>query len=162
MPNFVEVVLDLPLKDPYTYSIPDALKTVVGIGQRVVVPFGKREMTAYVIAALDSFEASYEVRPIKRVIDEKPLFGEQSIALAQWMARFYLCSQGEALSMMIPGGRRDSSPPVLDVEEDLLLEKVEHLSDEQQSAIDAILSSSKQMHYLFGVTGSGKSEVFLR
>ncbi|MEA4860409.1 MAG: primosomal protein N' [Sphaerochaeta sp.] len=162
MPKFVEVVLDLPLKDPYTYSIPESLKVEVGIGQRVMVPFGKREMTAYVIAVLDAFEASYEVKPIKRVIDEKPLFGEQNIALAQWMARFYLCSQGEALSMMIPGGRRDVSPPVLDVEEDLLLEKVEHLSDEQQNAIDAILSSPKQMHYLFGVTGSGKSEVFLR
>ncbi len=132
------------------------------VGHRVVVPFARREMTGYVIETLAEVEATYTIKDIKRVIDDTPLYNEQTIALAEWMSRFYLCSRGEALSMMIPGGRRDSSIPALESEEDLLFGRVEKLSDEQQYAIDTILKREKPMYYLYGVTGSGKSEVFLR
>ena len=39
---------------------------------------------------------------------------------------------------------------------------IEQLSDEQEAALDAILSHREKMYYLYGVTGSGKSEVYLR
>jgi primosomal protein N' (replication factor Y) len=162
MTAFVEVVLDLPVKQSFTYSVPEQLASQVVVGLRVVVPFGKREMTGYVVDTLETFSAEYVLKPIKRVIDVEPLYGQSIIDLAQWMSRFYLCSTGEALSMMLPGGRRDSSTNALDIEEDLDFDRVEHLSDEQEQAIQTIMRAQKPMYYLYGVTGSGKSEVFLR
>jgi len=162
MSKFAHLVLDLPLKQSFTYAIPPELESSVMLGVRVVVPFGKREMTGYVIDVTDSFEATYEVKDIKRVIDKVSLYGKASVSLAVWMSRFYLCSQGEALSMMIPGGRRDSSTPALAVEDDATISCVLNLSADQQTAIDAILASKTSMYYLYGITGSGKSEVFLR
>ncbi len=162
MPNFVQVVMDVPVKQAFTYHVPDQYAHDVGVGCRVIVPFGKREMTGYVIDTLKTFTASYEIKDIKRVVDSDPLYDEKSVQLALWMSQFYLCSQGEALSMMIPGGRRDSSIPALDVEEDLTFERIQQLSDEQEAALATILKAEKGMYYLHGVTGSGKSEVFLR
>lgn len=162
MNAFAHIVLDVPLHQSYTYAIPSELASAVQVGVRVIVPFGKREMTGYVIGLAEDFEATYQVKDIKRVIDEESLFGEPAIALSLWMSRFYLCGQGEALSMMIPGGRRDSSVPAFSIEEDQTTSAVTDLSPEQSSAIEIILSAKKRMYYLYGITGSGKSEVFLR
>ncbi|NCC63307.1 MAG: primosomal protein N', partial [Spirochaetia bacterium] len=70
MSSFVEVLLDLPLKQSFTYSVPEALQNSLLFGRRVVVPFGKREMTGYVVKDLDEFTASYTIKSIKRVIDD--------------------------------------------------------------------------------------------
>ncbi|MGB4407887.1 MAG: primosomal protein N' [Sphaerochaeta sp.] len=162
MSKFAHLVLDIPLKQSFTYAIPAQMESFVFVGVRVVVPFGKREMTGYVIGVTDSFEATYQLKEIKRVIDKESLYGEASVSLALWMSRFYLCSQGEALSMMIPGGRRDSSTPALSVDDDETIREVMNLSSDQQQAVSAILTQKASMYYLYGITGSGKSEVFLR
>ena len=162
MSKFAHLVLDVPVKQSFTYAIPEEMESSVMVGVRVVVPFGKREITGYVIDVVDTFEATYQLKAIKRVIDKESLYGKPSISLALWMSRFYLCSQGEALSMMIPGGRRDSSTPALAVEDDQTITEVMNLSLDQQTAIDAILAAKASMYYLYGITGSGKSEVFLR
>jgi primosomal protein N' (replication factor Y) len=162
MAKFLVLVLDVPVKQSFTYAVPPELESQAQIGLRVIVPFGKREMTGYIIDALDEFEATYPIKMIKRIIDEKPLYGKPEVALALWMSRFYLCSQGEALSMMIPGGRRDSGTPALESEDDLTIDPVTRLSPQQAVAIDTILLRELPMYYLYGITGSGKSEVFLR
>ncbi len=162
MSKFAHLVLDIPLKQSFTYAIPAQMESSVIVGVRVVVPFGKREMTGYVIGVTDSFEATYQLKEIKRVIDKESLYGEASVSLSLWMSRFYLCSQGEALSMMIPGGRRDSSTPALSVDDDETIREVMNLSADQQQAVSAILTQKALMYYLYGITGSGKSEVFLR
>jgi len=138
MSKFVHLVLDVPVKQSFTYAVPEELQDSVFVGVRVVVPFGKREMTGYVIGVEETFEATYAIKDIKRVIDKESLYGENSVELALWMSRFYLCSQGEALSMMVPGGRRDSSTPALVVDDDETIRDVMNLSSEQEAAIEEI------------------------
>ncbi|MCK9600475.1 MAG: primosomal protein N', partial [Sphaerochaeta sp.] len=77
MALFAMVALDLPLKQAFTYTIDPEIADKVAVGHRVVVPFGKREMTGFVIELLDAFTAAYDVKPIKRVIDASPLYGRQ-------------------------------------------------------------------------------------
>ena len=72
----------------------------------------------------------------------------------------YLCSLGEALAVMLPGGRRE-------VEPEELPEPWDHrqgitLTAAQEQAIQGITAAEKGHFYLYGVTGSGKTEVFLR
>ena len=158
---YAQVVLNTPVKQQFTYGYPEGMD--VRVGMRAVVPFGRREMTAYVVGITEGLSSdSYTVKPLKRMIDKEPLYGEAEVNLALWMSRFYLCSQGEALSTMIPGGRRDVGLPPFDLEDEDVYVSDGQLSDEQREAIDSILTKSKPMHYLYGVTGSGKSEVFLR
>ncbi|MFA5513363.1 MAG: primosomal protein N' [Sphaerochaetaceae bacterium] len=157
---YIDVVINRPLNMRFTYKEGESLKAEVGL--RVVVPFGKQDVTAYVV---DTFfelaDVSYEIKEIKRVVDDQPLFGKKEIELAQWMANFYLCSEGEALSLMIPGGKREVDLPHLPVSDEINQQDSFELSDEQSVAIKNITAAKEGLFYLWGVTGSGKSEVFL-
>jgi primosomal protein N' (replication factor Y) len=157
---YATVLLDRPLKQGFLYAIAD--DQTVEVGMRVRVPFSHTELTGYVVEVQEQADPTLKILPIKRVIDKEPVFGQNEIDLAQWMSRFYLCSAGEAISLMIPGGKRDSGMPPLDVEEDPLTDRVETLTTEQEAAVERINSHDAPMYYLYGVTGSGKSEVFLR
>ncbi|MFA5699184.1 MAG: primosomal protein N' [Sphaerochaeta sp.] len=162
MAAFVDVLLDLPLKQRFTYAVPEALREEALVGRRAIVPFRNRELTAYIVTEKDHDDSSFEIKPLKRMIDTEPIFNDEIIQLAEWISRFYLCSEGEAIALIIPGGRRDSALPALDQEEALSVERIEQLSREQEAALETILTSDKRIFYLHGVTGSGKSEVYLR
>ena len=62
--------------------------------------------------------------------------------------------------MMLPGGKRDMDIPALEFDDDVQ-NKPGQLSSEQESAVQNILSGTAELHYVYGVTGSGKTEVFL-
>jgi primosomal protein N' len=159
---YADVVINTPLEQRFTYLVGQGCEGAA-LGMRAIVPFGKREVTAYVVALREEIEpTSYRIKQIKRLVDKEPIFGPREIELARWMARFYLCSEGEALSTMIPGGRRDVDPQALPIEEDVIEIASEQLSEDQKRAIEAIGTSAQRLHYVYGVTGSGKSEVFLR
>ena len=49
-PEFVEVALPLPLRQTFTYRLPVGLRENVKIGARLLVPFGKRQLTGYAVA----------------------------------------------------------------------------------------------------------------
>jgi primosomal protein N' (replication factor Y) len=82
------------------------------------------------------------------------------LATARWVAKQYLCSLGEALSAMIPSARRERDLPPLPAE-DSAADHDLPLSDEQTRAVEAVTNSGG-LFYLWGMTGSGKTEVFLQ
>ncbi|MCD6397700.1 MAG: primosomal protein N' [Spirochaetaceae bacterium] len=157
--KYLQVVFNTPVDSSFTYTSPDE-KSI--IGYRVIAPFGKRSMTGFTVS--ESFEkplGKYKIKAITRVVDKKKLFGKAEIELAKWISSMYFCTLGESLSSMLPGGRRDSLVPAFDTE-DPVSEIPRVLSDEQIYAVDNIISSEKKIHYLYGITGSGKTEVFLQ
>jgi primosomal protein N' (replication factor Y) len=161
MSAFVKVAFDVPLPEAFTYRADEAGEAA--LGRRVAAPFGRRDASGYVVAELDAPDIpEAQIRGITRVIDKEPLFDARSVELARWMAGMYFCGIGEALASMLPSGRRESAPPALDVDDIDIRDSPLPLSDEQRSALDRIRSSPSGMHYLHGVTGSGKTEVFLQ
>ncbi|GHU34843.1 primosomal protein N' [Spirochaetia bacterium] len=102
------------------------------------------------------------IRPLWRVVDKDPLFESREIALAEWIAGFYLCSCGQALSTMLPSGRRPTSSPSMNTNE--ITDSPLTLSGEQKQALIALTAPDPDFLplYLYGVTGSGKTEVFLQ
>lgn len=155
---FADLLFNIPVEARYTYLIPDEM--VCQVGCRVIAPLGRRKVTGYVVAVHDREPTDFTVRPIERVLDEIPLFSSRHIELAAWMASLYLCSQGEALSLMIPSGRKEMTLPSFDAS-DPVSSAPRELSSHQKRALEAILTEEHDLFYLFGVTGSGKTEVFL-
>ncbi len=89
------------------------------MGCRAAAPFGARALTGVVVRpARRPPEGVGEIREVRRVVDARPLFGEPTLELARWMARMYLCSLGEALSTMLPGGRREGETDELPLDEE--------------------------------------------
>jgi primosomal protein N' (replication factor Y) len=102
-PAFAEVAAALPVYCTYTYSIPDHLQGFVESGKRVLVPFGHRKITAYVIG-LDDRIPEIQVKAILEVLDEKPLFPHNMIPFFRWMSQYYKCPIGEVIKTALPVG----------------------------------------------------------
>jgi primosomal protein N' (replication factor Y) len=166
--HFFDIVFDIPAEQSFTYEIDE--KGQASAGKRAMVPFGQRDLLGYVTSERENLPDGIKietVKKIRRVVDEEPLFGSNDVEIARWMAGYYLCSTGQALAAMIPSGRKMIHPALPDSEEET--EPSLSISDEQAAALSAITVSSgapvsalPQMFYLYGITGSGKTEVFLR
>jgi primosomal protein N' (replication factor Y) len=170
MERLVEVAVPLPLRDLYTYTVPAAFDASVAPGARVQVPFGRRNVVGYVVG----FPASATVprlKPIERLLDDPPLLTPALLDLARWIASYYACSFGEALRAVLPGGvdRRRGAPRSRDfgLLPGALLEAAPpaQLNRWQQAAFDRVAaqldSGGFAAFLLHGVTGSGKTEVYL-
>ena len=161
MIRYAQVSVPVPLKSEFTYSF-DSEAMDVKPGVRVIVPFKQRKIQGYVISISDEKpEGDFAIRNIQRVVDKEPLFDKKDYELAVWMEKFYFSSRGEILDTMIPGGKKDMNFGGLDADEAIERPDVT-LSEEQENAVRTVMETDSRMYYLFGVTGSGKTEVFLR
>ncbi len=161
MGGYISVVFNLPVDTAFTYRLPDEKKTAVG--SRVIAPFGKRSLAGFVVEAEASApEGLHEIKEITRVIDEEPLFDGDFLDLGRWISEMYYCSLGESLAAMVPGGRRETDIPGVGIDE-AAYEGGEIIhTPEQNAAIARITEAGRGIFYLYGVTGSGKTEVFLQ
>ncbi len=158
--KYLEVVFSLPVTSSFTYTVEEDVSCSTGF--RVKAPFGRRKLTGYVVAVSEvKPDVDFEIKPVLQVLDSAAIFGSEEIELARWVADVYFCSLGEALGTMLPGGKRESSLPAFDAE-DPVSREAKVLSGEQERAVAAILSSETPLLYLYGITGSGKTEVFLQ
>ena len=180
--QYLEIILNLPVNQGFTYSyIPpekEKAELIPAIGKRAEIMFGNKKTQGFIINISDKIPENCpvgpeKIKPVKRIIDKEPLFGKELIEIANWIARYYLCTLGEAVFSMIPSGRRESSAGGFGFEEEVGEKKKNELSAEQKKAVDEILSArglhrsarndgaGSLFHYLYGPTGSGKTEVFL-
>ncbi len=100
---YAQVVFPLPFRNAFTYSVPKDFADSVRVGVRVVVPFGKRVMTGFVVGLSETTEVG-ETRPVRDVLDENPIFDPASLKFYEWVAEYYLSSLGEALRNSVPYG----------------------------------------------------------
>ena len=172
--KFVNVVIDNKSNSTdimYTYACEDdSVKT----GSKVHVPFarGRKLREGYVTSSIDDItEIEEEVRnKLKKVerIDEDVSLTEEMIRTAMWMKGRYLCRYIDAVKCFTPAGtrakRREIRNSISDRETDR--KPVEFLTEEQQQAVSAIGNAiTRGIHSRFlihGVTGSGKTEVYIR
>ncbi|MDR3145590.1 MAG: DEAD/DEAH box helicase, partial [Treponema sp.] len=173
---YLDIVFDIPLDRVFSYRGDPAGEAAPG--RRVMAPFGRRESLGYVIG--ERFElpegvSEDSLKAVRRVVDREPVFDEDDVELARWMAGYYFCGIGEALAAMIPSGRRTGAPSVPGFTEDTdaIAGTPLELSAEQEAALRAITATEPAgkpaaggdrdpPFYLYGITGSGKTEVFLR
>jgi primosomal protein N' (replication factor Y) len=100
MPVFCEVALPVPLDRVFTYAVSDDQRPLRGA--RVVAPFNKEKLIGVVTAVGVPTPTGFEVRFLEAVLDDEPLLSEQLLALAEWMAQYYLAPLGEVLRGMLP------------------------------------------------------------
>jgi primosomal protein N' (replication factor Y) len=175
--TFLDVAFDLPLKNTFSYRKDE--KGEAAVGKRVMVPLGRRESLGYVVAERDAPPEGIgegTIKAVRRVVDKEPIFDGDSIALARWIAGYYFCGFGEALAAMIPSGRRSGVPSGITGDSGEIAASSLVLSAEQRRALEAIITppiaapqaltdksgNKNRLFYLYGITGSGKTEVFLQ
>src|SRR6185369_6209562 len=98
-----DVAVNRPVRCEFTYGIPDELRAVCRPGVRVAVPLGSRREIGVVVGLRS--EPGLEgkrIKSIARVLDVEPLIDAGLLELTRWMASYYACSWGEALSAVLP------------------------------------------------------------
>jgi primosomal protein N' (replication factor Y) len=148
-PLFADVVFDRPLDHAYTYAVPEGLRDVVGVGKRVVVPFGKgdKAISGFCVRVTDA-PPSREVKAIQRVLDEQPLLDDNLMRLTRWMADYYLCGWGQVLNAVIPAGAKERAGTraavfLEAVPEAELPQPLPRLSAKQATALHHLRSAAK-------------------
>lgn len=110
--RYAEVAVTLPVEGRFHYLIPEHLIDALEVGHRVVVPFGKRRVTGFVIAFEETLPPAVtedKVRPITERLDVEPLIPKELLQLATFAADYYLASVGEVLKLALPPGMTAAS-----------------------------------------------------
>jgi primosomal protein N' (replication factor Y) len=106
MSTYAEIVVTLPIEGRFHYAVPPHLENALAVGHRVLVPFGRRKVTGFVVALTNEIAPDLldKVRPIEERLDAEPLVPEDVLALATFTADYYLAPVGEVLKLALPPG----------------------------------------------------------
>ena len=95
-PSLYEVAVALPMRGTFTYRDPRGAAGALVTGSQVVVPFGTRTVTGFVLGpAADA--RGVELRDIEEVVAGAPAFDEAMISFCRWVAEYYDAPVGEVL-----------------------------------------------------------------
>jgi primosomal protein N' (replication factor Y) len=97
------VAVCLPVKNTFSYTIPDEFEDIIRVGSRVLVPFGARTVTGFVLELFQSIpEEGW--KDIMDVPDRHPFFHRGQAELFEWIADYYLCPVGQVVRSALPAG----------------------------------------------------------
>ncbi len=150
---YYNILLPVPTGGVYTY----VSEGVLQIGQRVVVPFGKRNITGIIIEK--TIKPDFECKEILMCYNEASLFSHQYITFLKNIASYYTCPLGLVLHGVL-------SEKILNIEitdtEPVKTHPVKNitLTQEQQEIVDNIKLNLYNCHLIKGITGSGKTEIY--
>jgi primosomal protein N' (replication factor Y) len=126
MSAYCEVALPVPLDHTFTYAVREGQRPLRGA--RVIAPFRNEKLIGVVTGLNAKAPPDVEMRYLEAVLDEEPLLSEQLLALAEWMAQYYLAPLGEVLRGMLPlmaEVRRTVYYRITDLGRDVLANRVE-------------------------------------
>jgi len=164
---YTEVIVDISheaIDKSFSYRIPE--DTVLHVGDPVLVPFGRGKKKAYVLSIHERVCFPEEkIKDIDSVLDKEFSVEEELLALAVWMSREYGTGLNQCLKTVIPVKKkvkkRGKATELLWKAEEAPLS----LTKEQANVLEGIklvFSKGEKAALLFGVTGSGKTEVYLK
>lgn len=166
---FAEILLPLPLKGCFTYRVPYDLNVSIGTGQRVVVPFGRNKVYAGLVKQVhEKPPAGFQARYIHSILDERPVVTPTQFRLWEWIADYYLCTEGEVMNAALPPAMKlagetrialnphmEATPEGLHEKEQALLEALRENKQISLSEASAIATVPKVLPLIKGMIEKG-------
>lgn len=162
---YLRIALPVPLRCYFDYLPLPGHDYVPGM--RVNVPFGRRQLVGVIVElTAHTTVPANKLKIINECLDDVPVLTKPVLALATWACDYYHYPLGEALKNLMPTKvRKGAALPAIKLPkmQDVSSEKPD-LNQAQQQAVDAVLAKTQcfERFLLDGVTGSGKTEVYLR
>ena len=111
---FVEVIIPLALPKNYTWAVPEQMQAAIQPGVRVEVVLGKNKRYAGIVKKILAAKPdAFQPKDILNVLDTDPLVYPQQLQLWEWIAQYYMCSEGEVMQAAIPANLKLSSESIL-------------------------------------------------
>jgi primosomal protein N' (replication factor Y) (superfamily II helicase) len=176
------------LRGPFDYRLPAELAEAIEVGSMLVVPFGRREVLGVVVGLADSSEVAEEklLAPVRALELGVP---RELVALAEWIAVEYCSTISRSLALVLPpsaarrlsgrkrravarprhlavGTRSPVAPELTAEQEAVLAPLIAALAAQAAGPLAPAAghpsSPDLSQRLIHGVTGSGKTEVYLR
>ncbi|MHB1922678.1 MAG: replication restart helicase PriA, partial [Chitinophagaceae bacterium] len=100
--KYVVVILPLALPKNYTYALPEEYLDRVKIGTRVAVNLGKSKKYSGIVKEILDTQPAYVTKPILGIFSEEEVVYSQQLKLWEWIAQYYMCSEGEVMNAALP------------------------------------------------------------
>ena len=143
MKKFVDVILPLPLPRYFTYSLPEEWADEVQMGCRVVVPFGRKKYYTAIVRNVHYCEpADYEVKEVSALLDAHPILLPEQFKFWEWLADYYLCTQGDVYKAALPSGLKLESETMVEYNPDF--ESEVRLPEREQKILDLLSAEPEQ------------------
>jgi primosomal protein N' (replication factor Y) len=159
---FAEILINLPVESTFWYDLGD-FSSKAKKYERVRVVFSGKEAEG-IIVNISNEPGPNKLGKIISLIDKEPVFSDEQMEFARFISEYYTCTLSEAVFLMIPKGVRYSRKvEPEDLERELKLIDLDiKLTEEQEIAYSRIKDSfgSGKIFLLYGVTGSGKTEIY--
>ena len=164
MPHFVHVLVHRPLPHTYHYRVPEALSDQALIGTSVKVPFGRSMCQGLIMGSgLPANISEKKLKDIDQILPKFPRIPADLIALIQAFYTYYSVSPYKAFQSVI--GNRKYRDLALNKGAACVIKGAPYpLTDEQCHIINSVQAQQDkyQPFYLHGITGSGKTEVYMQ
>lgn len=173
---YLQLALPTPLRRLFDYLPPQDIDCTALIpGIRISVPFQARTLVGILMGVTKNSSVPYgKLKSALFIMDESPILPPDVYQLCEWAAAYYHAPLGEVLSAALPVLLRKPEPVDLAAKPKATKKKIAVeapvpavppvLNPAQQEAVDAISAAQAayKVFLLDGVTGSGKTEVYLR
>ena len=182
--KYADIVIDTKsdsVDNFFTYDVSEFPE--IKVGARIKAPFGRGRgrISGFVFALYDELPESLTTKRISKIteVDEELTLPDGAVPICEWMRKRYYCRYIEAAQCFSPSGKplkRNKSETVSEQEPQAAEEQLTSscdqsltfsappLTQEQKRAVAGILpaiESGGGVFLLHGVTGSGKTEVYL-
>ncbi len=136
---FAEIIIPLALPKNYTWSIPESLQEEIMVGMRVEVILGTNKRYAGIVKKIiHQKEIGFKTKAILGILDDAPIVYPDQLALWEWMAKYYLCTEGEVMQAAIPSHLKISSESVFILNEQYTKKDIDQLSDAEYIISEAL------------------------
>ncbi len=169
----LQIAAPVPLRRLFDYLPPincDAQQLQPGI--RIRIPFGRRTLTGIFIGLTQTASVpTNKLRTALEILDTEPVIPPELLTLATQAAQYYHHPIGEVLTSVLPTTLRQGKPIPIDIphlkqhSDGITNPSLHTLNLAQTTAVSAIQQALTEKTFkvflLEGVTGSGKTEVYL-
>jgi primosomal protein N' (replication factor Y) (superfamily II helicase) len=117
---FAEVAVPVHIRQTFTYRLPGDMARRAHAGCRVVVPFGKKLVTGFIVALHPTLVGEIiesDIKDVEELVDESPIIARDILQLTKWMADYYHAPWGECLRTALPAGATVATEQVLTITE---------------------------------------------
>jgi primosomal protein N' (replication factor Y) (superfamily II helicase) len=119
-PEYAEVAVPLRVMQTFTYRLPLALRAEAQLGSRLLVPFGRKRITGYIVALFEELDRASdlkaeEIKEAEELLDAEPLLTPEILEITRWVAEYYAAPWGEVLKAALPAGLNATVEQILSI-----------------------------------------------
>jgi primosomal protein N' (replication factor Y) len=149
-PAFAEVAVPVHVNQTFTYKLTAEQAAIATPGARIVVPFGNKFLTGYIVALkeetdLDPSLLSKEIKEAKDVVDTFPVCTEEILAITQWVSEYYASPWGEVIKAALPPGISPAIHELYSLTDNGKLFLQEHVDDTLESKLLSRINDATQI-----------------